>query len=87
MNSEEIIDVFQKKGMRIEIGATYSAKGQIAQLINGVNEITDRACEWKYDDDGYFHTGCNYDYALVDGTLEDNRHNFCPKCGGRIVEI
>ena len=33
--AEHIINVFKEAGMTIDLGATYSAKGQIAQLING----------------------------------------------------
>ena len=40
MTTEEIIDVFKKHGIRIESGATFSAKGQIAQLINAGTELS-----------------------------------------------
>lgn len=39
MDSEKIIDIFKKHGVKIESGATFSIKGQIAQLINGAYEI------------------------------------------------
>jgi hypothetical protein len=88
MEGEEIVKVFEKHGMNIDLGATYSAKGQIAQLINGANALMLKGCKWKNEEgEGYFHTECGYDYALMDGTLEDNEHNYCPKCGGMIVEI
>jgi hypothetical protein len=35
MTDEEILGIFSRNGMRIETGAQFSAKGQIAQLLNG----------------------------------------------------
>lgn len=34
--AERIVQIFKDAGMRIEIGETYSVRGQIAQLLNGV---------------------------------------------------
>ena len=43
------------------------------------------ACEWKYDDMGdYYETACKHAYCLADGTLKDNKHKYCPYCGGLI---
>lgn len=41
-HAEKIIKIFQQEGMRIQLGAQYSVKGQIAQLINGCKKLTDR---------------------------------------------
>jgi len=42
-------------------------------------------CEWKYDEDyEYYNTSCGVEYALTDGTLEDNEHYHCPFCGKKI---
>ena len=37
--AEEIIQIFKDAGMRIELGATYSVHGQIAQLLNGCKKL------------------------------------------------
>ena len=43
------------------------------------------SCEWTYDDiDDYYETACKNAYCLVDGTLKDNKHKYCPYCGGLI---
>ncbi|MDA9090766.1 hypothetical protein N9J84_01530 [Porticoccaceae bacterium] len=39
MTEEEIVGVFEKAGMTIDLGSTYSVKGQLAQLLNGVNSL------------------------------------------------
>jgi len=42
-------------------------------------------CEWKYDEDfEYYNTSCGAEYALYDGTLEENEHHHCPFCGRKI---
>lgn len=39
MTDEEILRLFERNGMRIELGAQFSARGQIAQLLNGCREL------------------------------------------------
>jgi hypothetical protein len=39
MKDEDILKVFEEAGMRIEFGAQFSVRGQIAQLLNGVNAL------------------------------------------------
>lgn len=39
LSSEQILEVFERNGFRIELGAQFSARGQIAQLLNAVGEI------------------------------------------------
>ena len=42
-------------------------------------------CEWVEDNDwGYFSTSCGNEYCLIDGTLEENKHRYCPYCGKKI---
>ena len=39
-------------------------------------------CEWEYDEKySYYETSCDNDYCLLDGTLEENNHKYCPYCG------
>jgi len=40
MTDEEIINIFKQKGMRIELGAQFSAYGQIAALLDAAKEIS-----------------------------------------------
>jgi len=39
MTDEEILGIFSRNGMRIELGAKFSAKGQIAQLLYGCKNV------------------------------------------------
>ena len=47
-----------------------------------------KRCKWYIaEDEGgdeYYDTECGEAYVLVDGTLEENKHNYCPFCGGKI---
>jgi hypothetical protein len=45
MKSREIVKAFSDNGMRIEIGAQFSAKGQVAQLINTSRKLQADALE------------------------------------------
>ena len=39
-------------------------------------------CEWEYDEDySCYDTSCDNAYCLLDGTLEENNHKYCPYCG------
>ena len=47
-------------------------------------------CKWKmYDQDGwdYYNTSCGKANYFGYGTVKDNEYNFCPYCGGRIIDI
>ena len=49
-------------------------------------EIEKRTCQWVYNEEcDFYNTQCNSEYALLDGTLEENKHNYCPNCGGKII--
>lgn len=37
--AERIIEIFKSEGMQIELGAQYSVRGQIAQLLNGCKKL------------------------------------------------
>jgi hypothetical protein len=54
MTSDEILHTFKDQGMMIEIGAQFSVRGQIAQLLNGVAAVLDgekfTVIAGKYDD-------------------------------------
>ena len=37
--AERIVEIFKSNGMRIELGTQFSVKGQIAQLLNGCEQL------------------------------------------------
>jgi len=46
----------------------------------------EKTCEWEYDEEFcFYNTECDEAYQLEIGTLEENKHNYCPFCGGRII--
>ena len=48
----------------------------------------ERICEWSNDKDyEYYETSCSEAYCLIDGTLTENKHLYCPYCGGKIKEL
>ncbi len=50
-------------------------------------------CQWERHDNYYgnqsdgWHTGCGDDYLLLEGTPADNYMNYCPYCGGELVDV
>lgn len=50
--------------------------------------MAEQRCEWKYDDiDNCYETACRHAYCLIEGTLADNDHHYCPYCGGKIKQV
>lgn len=48
----------------------------------------DKQCAWKYDEwSDCYDTACEHAYCLIDGTLEENEHRYCPYCGGKIAQV
>lgn len=47
------------------------------------------SCVWVHETDcfdDYYEASCGYLFQLSnDGSLAENRMNYCPKCGGRLV--
>jgi len=68
----------------------YKGKG-LVDIDNIMQEFAEqyceeKECEWTEDIDyEYFATSCGEAYCLLGGTLEDNKHKYCPFCGRRIV--
>lgn len=87
MKSDEyILKCFSDRGMRIELGAQFSARGQIAQLLDGVKDVVG-VCEWheqSYDMEGTYDTGCGNLFTVGEGTPEENSFKYCAYCGGEI---
>jgi len=61
-------------------------KAQVQKIYNaGYQQGRVASYEWTYDEmDDYYETACKNAYCLADGTLKDNKHKYCPYCGGLI---
>lgn len=48
----------------------------------------ERTCEWGEEDDGLseWETQCGNAFVLNDGSPKQNNMNFCPYCGGKLIE-
>ncbi len=64
--AKEVVKIFEDAGMTIELGANFSVKGQIAQLLNGsealieqcaaVVETQDRNANYQWIDASFWGT-------------------------------
>lgn len=58
-------------------------KYQEQRPYNGHTET----CAWTYNsDDDFWVTSCAEAYCLVEGGPKENSYNFCPNCGGKLIE-
>ena len=66
-------------------GATIKALS--IQIVNQLaEEYTNDFCEWMQDDvgEGVYCTKCGQMHIFIDGSPEENDHEFCPYCGKKI---
>jgi hypothetical protein len=48
--------------------------------------MKERTCKWVEEDEAY-RGECGVFWTFPAGSRQDNECTFCPKCGGRIVEV
>ena len=47
-----------------------------------------KTCNWEYnEDDGYWAGDCGIAFCIEEETPSKNNMNYCPKCGGKLVEF
>ena len=58
----------------------------IAELEEAMKPKT---CEWKLSNYDYnlWVGKCGAEWTLIDGTPTENKMNFCPQCGGKLIDI
>ena len=50
--------------------------------------MEEQTCIWKQDEfSGEWVSECGGLWELIEGTPKDNRMNFCPYCGRKILEV
>jgi len=73
------------------IGPIFSLRDQdkLTIISKGAKPMSEEGnCEWTYDENHcYYDTNCGKAYGLIDGTLKENSHIYCPYCGGKIKEL
>lgn len=48
--------------------------------------MSSRLCTWQSDEDSNWDTKCEQTFIFLDGGPVDNWFEFCPYCGGSLVE-
>lgn len=49
--------------------------------------MTISLCRWKEDFDGIYHTDCDNEFIMLEGTPVDNNMRFCCYCGKPLVAV
>jgi len=65
-------------------------KEKIAPLWETIQDHINMKCKWDRDDGDYVFTSeCNYSFQFTDDrdSLTEDSFNFCPRCGGEIVDV
>ena len=65
--AEEIVKIFQEAGLKIELGAQYSVKGQIAQLLNGCGRLLELTHNLEFKQDARGKCSCEFPFLGVPG--------------------
>ena len=61
----------------LEIMAELKRDAEAAKKTHG-------ECTWRVDDDGNYATDCGEMHIFISGGPKENRHSFCPYCGGAL---
>lgn len=85
------------EGRIMEVGedlccTTPQVAAYIVALANRADELIaamereSLECVWREDADGIWYATCGALHVFTDGSPSQNSHQFCPYCGGRLVE-
>jgi hypothetical protein len=62
----------------------FEENGWLQRCSQCVNDAR-RSCRWVDDKDGNWETGCNQVHVFIEGDPIENKHDYCPYCGRKIV--
>ena len=85
---KELGEIIAKQKQRIEeLEATQGTRREWYQ--KGYNEaMNGRTCEWYYNEfDEAWDGKCGIKFVIAFDTPKGNNMNFCPCCGGKLIEI
>lgn len=69
-----------------EIGASVKAKDERIKELE--EDMKPKTCEWSYNEfDEAFDGKCGIKFVIAFDTPKGNNMNFCPCCGGKLIEI
>ena len=62
-----------------------TAEPEFCQVIKVMSED----CTWTYSGDDYssWDTTCGRMFCMTEDTPKKNDYNYCPGCGGRLIEV
>lgn len=52
----------------------------VRSLLSGAAP-SEKGCEWTFDEDGFYQTGCGKAWAFNAGDMKSNGLKYCPYCG------
>ncbi len=72
------------------IKATHSDYFKLSNYMRGletkVAELEKPDCVWTQEFEGEWNGTCGISWGFIDDGPTENQCNFCPKCGGKLIE-
>ena len=95
-NHEVLITIFPassdaEKPSRVQVGSNSVILSEGLTVSSGrnilpENNMESKKCNWSEDEDGVWETECNEAFCFENGSPHENKANFCPFCGGILIE-
>ena len=52
-----------------------------------MKKLSEMSCVWWEEEEQHWHTECDNDFYIVDGSPHGNDMQFCPFCGKLLAEM
>lgn len=78
---------FPHKPLRMPSNGSFNDELMKLCYSKGYTAAVNRECGWVWVEDESHPLASGYRTSCKDGILQDVRKNYCPNCGGKVVEV
>ena len=88
-NLEARIDALETPGMAEDVRDALAELDAMTDgaLLRKLDNFPPQVCRWARVEEDYWSGECGALWTFPDGTPSDNGMQFCPVCGGRLVQV
>ena len=88
-NLEARIDALETPGMAEDVRDALAELDAMTDgaLLRKLDNFPPQVCRWARVEEDYWSGECGALWTFPDGTSSDNGMQFCPVCGGRLVQV
>lgn len=89
---EQMETAFKKSYPFLDLNADMRNGERLEGFRYGYTAAVNRECAWKMDNDdpampGRWTGDCGVEWWFEESGVTDDHQNFCPNCGGKVVEV